>query len=237
VGGLGGSGLSYAAPFWITSIAVACLIVWIAFNKQIDTTHSKPTTLNITETLSVFKTIFTNRSLSKTYFINFLIFFSVMGLYRIVPLYIMDQWRPSLHLYALVISFVSAICFLTNLFLLDKISKHFSTQKFLSALLLLGGILVLTVIIPRHFHWIWLTFGLAVIPTVMALPTCTTWLSQKAHDNEQGQVLGNNQALLVLGESSSAAIGGAIAAIFIPLPVAMIGIILLFTAVMTWRTR
>lgn len=50
----------------------------------------------------------------------------------------------------------------------------------------------------------------------MALPTCTTWLSQHAEPKEQGQVMGNNQSLLVLGEASSAAIGGLIAAIRIP---------------------
>jgi predicted MFS family arabinose efflux permease len=65
----------------------------------------------------------------------------------------------------------------------------------------------------------------------MALPTCTTWLSQHVSSNEQGQVLGNNQALLVLGESSSAAIGGLIAAIKISLPIIVMGVILLMTGI------
>jgi hypothetical protein len=50
--------------------------------------------------------------------------------------------------------------------------------------------------------------------------------------SQQGQALGNNQALLVLGESSSAAIGGLIAAIMIPLPIIIMGIILLITGIM-----
>jgi len=50
-------------------------------------------------------------------------------------------------------------------------------------------------------------------------------------------VLGNNQALLVLGEASSAAIGGLIAAMMIPLPVIVMGVILLITAAMVWRAK
>jgi predicted MFS family arabinose efflux permease len=88
------------------------------------------------------------------------------------------------------------------------------------------------IIVPSHFAWIWLVYGAAVIPTVMALPTCTTWLSQHVISSQQGQALGNNQALLVLGESSSAAIGGLIAAIMIPLSIIIMGIILLITGIM-----
>lgn len=69
----------------------------------------------------------------------------------------------------------------------------------------------------------------------MALPTCTTWLSEKVSSNEQGQVLGNNQALLVLGESTSAAIGGLIAAIWIPLPIILVDVILLVTGMVIAR--
>lgn len=100
----------------------------------------------------------------------------------------------------------------------------------------MGGLLVILIPLPDHFNWIWLTFGIAVIPTVMALPTCTTWLSEQVTPNKQGQVLGNNQALLVLGESVSAAIGGLIAAIFIPLPVIVMGVILLITGIVVMNT-
>jgi predicted MFS family arabinose efflux permease len=97
-------------------------------------------------------------------------------------------------------------------------------------LLIFSSIFIFLIVIPQNFHWIWLTYGLAMIPTVMALTTCTTWLSSKADSSEQGQVLGNNQALLVLGEASSAAIGGLVAAINIALPIITIGGILLIAS-------
>ena len=113
------------------------------------------------------------------------------------------------------------------MFLLGRLAKRFKTEMLLGGLLLFSGVAAILIVVPNHYAWIWLTYGLAVIPTVMLLSTSTTWLSSQVSNEEQGQVLGNNQALLVLGECLSAAVGGLIAAIMIPLPVVIMGLILL----------
>ena len=237
VGGASGSLFNYSMPFWITSAAVGLLVIWIARYFHDNFVPRNTTPMKLLSALTSMKSMFRKPKLSKIYLINFLIFFAVMGLYRVVPLYAMDQWAPPLYIYAFLISFVSLLCFLANLFIVGKLAQRYSTKNLLAGLLITGGILVLFIVIPTHFNWIWLTFGAAVIPTVMALPTCTTWLSQHAKSSEKGQVLGNNQALLVLGESSSAAIGGAIAAIFIPLPIVMLGGILIIAGVVALRSN
>ncbi len=230
---LGGTGseLGYSWPFWITALSVLCLMVWILYSFDDQYIPNKKIPIKIFKTITAIKSIFNQPKLYKIYCINFLIFFSVQGLYRVVPLYVIDKWSPSLHIYSLLISYVSLLCVIANLFFLGKLAQRFPTQKLLSGLLLLGGLFVIMIILPTHFDWIWLIYGLAVIPTVMTLPTCTTWLSQHIESSEQGQVLGNNQALLVLGEASSAAIGGLIAALTIALPIFVMGIILLITGI------
>lgn len=235
VGGLAGTTISYASPFWITSVGIILLVAWIYWGVQSNSSSKQKTNLNVTQALLSIKSLFNTPKLSKFYVINFLIFFSVLGIYRMVPLYVMEQWHPSLHLYSILIAYVSTICFLITLFVSNRLAKKFQTQKFLSTALIIGGIMTLIIIFPKELHWIWLTYGLAVIPTIMTLPACTTWLSQHANSNEQGQALGNNQALLVLGEFSSAALGGGIAAILIPLPVICMGIILLVAGVLVWK--
>lgn len=235
VGGTSGAALSYSTPFWITAAGVVLLIAWIIGFFRDDYTINRSVSLNVASAIISFRTIFSNIKLRKIYFVNFLIFFSSLGLYRVVSIYVMDRWHPSLHIYALLISFVSFLCLLANLFLINPLTKRFRTRGLLTSLLVIGGVLTLLIMVPNQFNWIWLTFGATVIPTVMALPTCTTWLSQQANEKEQGQVLGNNQALLVLGESTSAAIGGALAAALLPLPVALMGVILLFSALMAWK--
>ena len=232
LGGTGGSLWGYSAPFYIIAVGVLCLVVWIFYSFDDQYVPNKNVPIKILQSITAIKSIFNRPKLSKIYLINFLIFFSIQGLYRVVPLYVVGEWKPSLHVYALLISFVSLLCFVVNLFILGKLAKRFSTQKLLSGLLLVGGLLVIIITLPNNFNWIWLTFGIAVMPTAMALPTCTSWLSQHATANEQGQVLGNNQALLVLGESTSAAIGGLIAAVLLPLPVMVMGVILLMMGIM-----
>lgn len=237
LGGAGGSILGYSAPFWITAFGVLCLVAWVLYSFDDQFIPNKNVPIKLLKSLTAIKSIFNRPKLYKIYLINFLIFFAVQGLYRVVPLYVVDEWKPPLHTYSLLISFVSFLCFLANLLILGKLAKRFTTKTLLSGLLLVGGFLVILITLPDHFNWIWLTFGIAVIPTVMALPTCTTWLSEQVTPKEQGQVLGNNQALLVLGESASAAIGGLIAAIFIPLPVIVMGVILLITGIVVMKLK
>ncbi|MGF1742384.1 MFS transporter [Vibrio profundum] len=225
--------LNYSLPFLITSILVPFLMLWLwlDFDDQYIINQSqKVEKLTLGNSLGAIKSIFSQKKLLKFYMINFAIFFSVQGLYRVIPLYIVDSWNPTLKTFSYLIAFVSSMCFFSNIFILGPLSNRYTTKKLLAGLLLIGGAIVIFVTVPAQFNWIWLTYGLAVIPTVMALPTCTTWLIQQVSKSEQGQVLGNNQALLVLGEATSAALGGAIAAIWIPLPVISLGVILLLTA-------
>jgi predicted MFS family arabinose efflux permease len=231
LGGVAGSFLSYSAPFWITALGVLCIVIWLLYSFEDRYIPNKTVPIKLLNSLTAMKSIFTRPKLFKIYLINFLIFFAVQGLYRVVPLYVVDTWNPALHTYSLLISFVSLLCFLANLWILGKLAKQFTTQHLLSGLLWMSGLLVILITVPHHFNWIWLTFGISVIPSIMALPTCTIWLSEQVTSGEQGQVLGNNQALLVLGESTSAAIGGLIAAIWIPLPVIVMGLILLMTGI------
>ncbi len=230
LGGTTGSLLGYSAPFWFIAFAVFLIAVWLLYSFNDTFIPKKQSSISLLKSLNAIKSIANKPSLYKLYAINFFIFFAIQGLYRVVPLYVVDEWQPTLHTYTFLISFVSFICFLANLFILGRLAKNFTTEKLLIGLLLAGSILVTLIIIPTHFNWIWLTYGLAVIPTVMALPTCTTLLSEAADANEQGQVLGNNQALLVLGEATSAAVGGIIAGIWIPLPTIIMGLILLITS-------
>lgn len=131
-------------------------------------------------------------------------------------------------MFTCVISFVSLMYLITN---------KFKTKSLLMALLIFSAVFTISIIIPKQFHWIWLTYGLAALPTVMALSTSTTWLSNQARQDIQGQVLENNQALLVLAEAVSAAISGMIGVIDINLALLVMAGILLFSFIFTAFVR
>ncbi|STX51002.1 transporter of the major facilitator superfamily (MFS) [Legionella busanensis] len=235
---LAGSTFSYNTPFFIVALSVPLLIIWIyqSFDEH-SSVPNKIEKIKFTKSLLSIKSVFQNSKLRRIYLINFLIFFSVQGLYRVVPLYIEDTWTISLHTFSLLISFVSFMCFIANLLILEKLASRYPTKVLLSGLLFFSGLSILLIVLPKDFNWIWLTYGIVAIPTVMALPTCTTWLSEHVLAKEQGQALGNNQALLVFGEASSAALGGMVAAIMVPLPIIMTACILLVTGVLVRSSK
>ncbi|OJY37433.1 MAG: hypothetical protein BGO90_10075 [Legionella sp. 40-6] len=234
---LAGQAFSYSAPFFIVALSIPLLTLWIHYRFVDSYIPNKKTSINLLKSIISIKSVFHNSPIRRIYLINFLIFFSVQGLYRVVPLYIQDSWTISLYTFSLLISFVSLICFLSNLFILEKLSSRYPTKILLSSLLFFSSISVLLIIIPKNFNWLWLIYGIAVIPTIMTLPTCTTWLSEQVSAKEQGQVLGNNQALLVLGEATSAALGGVVAAIFVPLPIISMAIILLIAGIFVMKSK
>lgn len=227
VGGLTAARWGYSSPFWLTTGGILLLIVWIHGSVKETAVLKQAHALKLTEAMTAFKTILTVKNLRKIYLINFMIFFAVQGLYRVIPLYVEHQWAPNLQSFTALISFVSLLCLLTNVFMMGRLASRFETKQLLGYLLIFGGIAALIVVIPTHYSWIWFVYGLVVLPTVMLLTTCTTWLSNQVDHKQQGQVLGNNQALLVLGECLSAAAGGLIAAIAVPLPIIVMGGILL----------
>lgn len=219
VGGLSASQWGYSAPFWLTAISILGLILWVYRSVEEENKTASSTSIRILETLTTFKTVFTEKHLRKTYAVNFMIFFAVQGLYRVVPLYVEHQWSPDLKSFTSLISFVSFLCLVANAGVMGYLARQFKTKSLLGYLLLMSGVVTIVILIPKHYAWIWFTYGLMTLPTVMLLTTCTTWLSNQVSNEQQGQVLGNNQALLVLGECLSAAIGGLIAAIWVPLPI------------------
>jgi MFS family permease len=230
-----GYNIRYSLPFWATAIGIFFLIIWIKAGFTDNYKPNKNISLKLIEAITSMKTIVNQPKLRKIYLINFLIFFAIQGLYRVTPIYLVGKWHPSVHLYTLLISFVSTLCLVANTFILGRLAKKFATPKLLIGLLVFSAVFIFSIIIPKNFSWIWLTYGLAVMPTVMALATATTWISNLADTKKQGQVLANNQSLLVLGEASSAGIGGLIAAVNISLPVIIMGAILLIAGFMIWR--
>jgi hypothetical protein len=91
----------------------------------------------------------------------------------------------------------------------------------------LAGVAMISITFPSQLGSIWITGGLTTLIGTLALAACPTVLSNAVSAEQQGRVMGNNQALQVGAESLSAAIGGALAGILIPLPLVGFGILLI----------
>lgn len=104
LGGAGGSKLGYSAPFWITAVGVICIAIWVFYSFEDQYIPRKDMSIKFLKSLAAIGSIFHQPKLYRIYLINFLIFFAVQGLYRVVPLYVVDQWKPTLTTYSLLIA-------------------------------------------------------------------------------------------------------------------------------------
>jgi len=80
------------------------------------------------------------------------------------------------------------------------------------------GLLTAVIVLPSSQISLWFTLGPAALALAVCLPSCAAMLSLAADESEQGRAMGNNQSMQVGAEALSGIAGGALAAVFIKLP-------------------
>ena len=125
LGGFAGTFLGYPAPFWIAAVGTLCIAAWVLIGFMDQYQPNRQVVIQWFKSLTAIRSVFVDKKLLKIYAINFMIFYAVMGLYRVVPLYVVDEWKPPLHVYSLLISFVSLVCLIVNLVVLAPIAKRY----------------------------------------------------------------------------------------------------------------
>ena len=77
---------------------------------------------------------------------------------------------------------------------------------------------------------LWVTLFLTSLAVGLCLPSCATLLSVSVDEDDQGRVMGNNQALQVGAESLSGVVGGLLAAVMVKLSLIVLGAIAIVAA-------
>src|SRR5436190_13487345 len=91
----------------------------------------------------------------------------------------------------------------------------------------LAGLVTIAVVVPASQIWLWFTAGPVCLIGTLTLSACAAILANAVTADRQGRVMGNNQALQVGAEALSAIFGGALAAILVPLPLVVFGVLLI----------
>jgi MFS family permease len=91
----------------------------------------------------------------------------------------------------------------------------------------LSGLITIAVVVPASQTWLWFTAGPVCLIGTLTLSACAAILANAVSADRQGRVMGNNQALQVGAEALSAMLGGALAAIVVPLPPIVFGVLLI----------
>ena len=211
------SWFSYATPYWVvtallgaTSVAV---VAW--FRETHQGTGEKGHYL---ESFTNLARVFTDRRLRPLYLVNFVLYLSIFGFFRVYPMYLVDEFHMGVGTVSEYVAFVAVPIVIANVWLVGALSRHARPRTMVLYSALAMGLLMAVIVIPKSTAALWLTLGATALALAICLPSCAAMLSLAASDQEQGRAMGNNQSMQVGAESLSGLAGGALAAILITLP-------------------
>ena len=222
---------NYATPFWtVFFLLVLTTAATAAFFRE---THppvpGKP--VSFTRAFTGLRDVFTNPRLRGLYWVNFLFYLAIFGFFRCYPMYLVDQFHLGVSRVSEFVAWVGVPIVLANLWLTSFLSARVATKTLTMWSGFLTGIFMLGIVFPRQVNALWITLFLTSAALALSLPSCATLLSTAAGPDNQGQVMGNNQALQVGAEALSGIVGGLLAAIMIKLSLIVMALIAVAAAV------
>ncbi|MGA9868333.1 MAG: MFS transporter [Acetobacteraceae bacterium] len=233
VGPLGGGKLadprlvswfSDATPFWCMFALLAATAAAVLFRfRETMRAGPPPTTIRLFDNILSLGLVFTRPGLRRFFLTNFLIYLAIFGFFRAYPMYLVGQFQLGVSAMSEFVAWVGVPIVLVNLGLTGFLSRHVPLKALTVCSAAATGLLAASVVAPRTTTLLWPLLFLTAGALAACLPSCATLLSQAAGEREQGQVMGDNQALQVAAEAVSGLMSGLLAAMLVKLPLIVFG--------------
>jgi DHA1 family tetracycline resistance protein-like MFS transporter len=176
------------------------------------------------KTFTNLATVFTDIPIRKVYLVNFLLYLSAFGFWRVIQMYMVDEWKFGVGKVTFYYSYLAIVAFVANMLLFAPLSRRMNLKSLIIWMAVGGGIFTIVIVIPKSEVSYWFTAGPACAFFIMTMAACSAYLSGLVSGDRQGRVLGNNLGIQVGAESLSAVLGGFLAAVLVPLPLITYGI-------------
>ncbi len=137
----------------------------------------------------------------------------------------------------MIYAWISLLCMIAAMYVNAPLSKALGYVKTTLLTAGLGGVFFVVSIIPNSLTYFIVFISIGAPLGTIGLANCTALLSSMVDENNQGRVLGNNQALQVGGEAISGMLGGLIAAVSISLSLIVMGVVAIVAALFVYRRR
>jgi len=226
------SWFSYATPFWM---AFLLLVATAAATSLLFRETHPPTerqSVPLKHAFSNLAQAFTNRRLRSLFWLNFLFYLAIFGFFRCYPMYLVDEYHLGVSRVSEFVAWVGVPIVVANLWLTSFLSARLAIKTLAVWSGLLTGGFMIVVVVPRPIGALWATLFLTSAALALCLPSCATLLSTAAGKEEQGAVMGTNQALQVGAEALSGVIGGLLAALVVKLSLIVLGAVAILAALL-----
>jgi MFS family permease len=206
---------SYMTPFW--AMLVPLLVTLGAVALFFRETHRAGTTVevNLIASLQNLRAVFRPGRIRILYFVNFAFYLGIFGFFRCYPMYIVDEFHLDVSKVSELIAWVAVPIIIGSLWLAGILTSRFPIALVTIWSGVVTALTMALIVIPSSPAALWVTLFLTGLPLSVCLASCPAMLSVSVSPQEQGSVLGNNQAIQVLAESVSGVIGGLVAAMVV----------------------
>ncbi|HEX5313852.1 MAG TPA: MFS transporter [Gammaproteobacteria bacterium] len=220
VGPLGGGWLStvagYAAPFWAMLLLLALTFLAVRFFFRGSPPAHPDDHASPLREFSNLRNVFTDRRIRALNLSNFLLFLGLFGFFRVITVVMYDAFGiTSQNRMMSYYAYLAAMGMIANIFFVGPLTRRFSLRAVTLVALAVGAAGYLLAGLPwghRPFELLWISPIAAIAPCIAIACACAL-LSVSVGPEEQGAVMGNNQALQNGAEAISAVGLPAIAAL------------------------
>ena len=224
IGGPMAKHFGYNTPFWFVLFLLVVSAIWL--KKTLEESHySEEKEIDYFKTFKNFTNVFTDKPIRRIYLVNFLLFLSVLGFFRVIQTYVVDTWNMDVDKESFFYAYLGFMCMVGNTFIIGLLVKRFSNWFITISCSIIGGLIMVSVVFFKPEFSVFITAGTSGVFQAIAVGACCAVLSTRVSAERQGSVMGNNQALFVGGEAIGAFTGGLLASLFIPLPIVVFGIL------------
>ncbi len=221
----------YNSPFWFVLVLLIIAAIWLR-NSLGETHPSEQKVVDYFKTFKNFTTVFTDKPVRRIYFVNFLLFLSILGFFRVIQTYVVDTWNMDVDKESFFYAYLGFMCMIGNTVIIGMLTKRFSNWLISIVCSVIGGLLMISVVLFKPEFSVFITAGTSGVFQAIAVGTCCALLSTRVSAERQGSVMGNNQALFVGGEAIGAFTGGLLASLYIPLPLVVFGAVSIFAGLL-----
>jgi DHA1 family tetracycline resistance protein-like MFS transporter len=226
------SWFSDATPFWAAMIVLAITTAATGFFFRETNPPEQRHSVSFSRAFTNLRGVISNRRLRRLYWLNFVFYLAIFGFFRCYPMYLVDRFHLGVSQVSEFVAWVGVPIVIANAWLTGFLAARFSTRALTMCSAFLTGAFMIAVVAIRTQRSLWATLFLTSAALAICLPACATLLSKATSEAEQGRVMGKNQALQVGAEALSGLVGGLAAALFVELPLILLGILAMTAALL-----
>jgi MFS family permease len=223
---------SDATPFWAAMIGLAITTAATAFVFRETNPPARRHLVSFSQAFTNLRGVISNRRLRRLYWLNFAFYLAIFGFFRCYPMYLVDRFHLGVSQVSEYVAWVGVPIVIANAWLTGFLAARFTTRTLTLWSAFLTGAFMIVVVAIHSRQSLWATLFLTSAALAICLPACATLLSNATSEEEQGRVMGNNQALQVGAEALSGLVGGLAAALFVELPLVLLGLLAMMAALL-----